>query len=90
MRRFARIVRRDLQLALRHGMDSLMVVAFFVIAVVLFPLGVGPEPNMLARIAAGVVWVAALLSIYWSRLCRNSTKPRDSPRERMRNSRSSA
>jgi heme exporter protein B len=62
MRRFARIVRRDLQLALRHGMDSLMVVAFFVIAVVLFPLGVGPEPNMLARIAAGVVWVAALLA----------------------------
>jgi heme exporter protein B len=43
-------------------MDSLMVVAFFVIAVVLFPLGVGPEPNVLARIAPGVIWVAALLA----------------------------
>ncbi|MFQ5766256.1 MAG: heme exporter protein CcmB, partial [Rhodospirillales bacterium] len=43
-------------------MDSLMVVMFFVIAVVLFPLGVGPEPNILARIAPGVIWVAALLA----------------------------
>lgn len=59
---FAAIVGRDLRLALRQGMDSLMVVMFFVIAVVLFPFGVGPEPNVLARIAAGVIWVAALLA----------------------------
>ncbi len=62
MNRFWSIVRRDLRLALRQGMDSLMAVMFFVIAVVLFPLGVGPEPNILARIAAGVIWVAALLA----------------------------
>ena len=62
MNGFMLIVRRDLHLALRQGMDSLMVVAFFVIAVVLFPLGVGPEPNQLARIAPGVIWVAALLA----------------------------
>jgi heme exporter protein B len=43
-------------------MDSVMVVAFFVIAVILFPFGIGPEPNVLARISAGVVWVAALLA----------------------------
>jgi heme exporter protein B len=60
--RFWIIVRRDLRLALRQGMDSLMAVMFFVIAVVLFPLGVGPESNILARIAAGVIWVAALLA----------------------------
>lgn len=59
---FSTIVGRDLRLALRQGMDSLMVVMFFVIAVVLFPFGVGPEPNVLARIAAGVIWVAALLA----------------------------
>jgi len=59
---FAAIVGRDLRLAMRQGMDSLMVVMFFVIAVVLFPFGVGPEPNVLARIAAGVLWVAALLA----------------------------
>ena len=62
MRRFMMVVRRDLNLALRQGMDSAMVVAFFVIAVVLFPFGVGPEPGTLARIAAGVILVAALLA----------------------------
>ncbi len=59
---FVSVLRRDLRLALRQGTDSLMVVMFFVIAVVLFPLGVGPEPNILARIAPGVIWVAALLA----------------------------
>lgn len=59
---FFALVRRDLNLAFRQGFDSLMVVAFFVIAVVLFPFGVGPEPNTLARIAAGTIWVAALLA----------------------------
>lgn len=62
MSAFFTLVRRDMSLAFRQGLDSLMVVAFFVIAVVLFPFGVGPEPNTLARIAAGTIWVAALLS----------------------------
>ncbi len=56
------ILKRDLHLASRQGMDNMMVVMFFVIAVVLFPFGVGPEPNILARIAAGVIMVAALLA----------------------------
>jgi heme exporter protein B len=43
-------------------MDTLMVVAFFVLAVTLFPFGVGPEPSVLSRIAGGVIWVAALLA----------------------------
>ncbi len=58
----AALILRDLRLALRLGMDSLMAVVFFVLAVVLFPFGVGPDPAMLARIAAGVIWVAALLA----------------------------
>jgi heme exporter protein B len=62
MSAFLTLVRRDLHLAFRQGFDSLMVVAFFVIAVVLFPFGVGPEANILARIAAGTIWVAALLA----------------------------
>ena len=62
MGKFVELVKRDLALAFRQGMDSLMVVAFFVIAVVLFPFGVGPEPNTLAKIAGGTIWVAALLS----------------------------
>jgi len=62
MGNFIELVSRDLSLAFRQGMDSLMVVAFFVIAVVLFPFGVGPEPGTLAKIAGGTIWVAALLS----------------------------
>jgi heme exporter protein B len=56
------VLRRDLRLALRQGADSLMVVAFFVITVALFPFGVGPETAVLERISAGVVWVTALLA----------------------------
>ena len=62
MHGFSGVLRRDLRLALRQGFDSLMVVMFFVIAAVLFPFGVGPEPNILARIGPGVIWVAALLA----------------------------
>jgi heme exporter protein B len=56
------LVGRDVRLAVRQGMDSLMAVVFFVLACVLFPLGVGPEPEMLARIASGIICVAALLA----------------------------
>ncbi len=66
MRIFHHMVMRDLRLALRQGTDVAMVVTFFVITVTLFPLGVGPEPNILARIAAGVVWVTALLAVMLS------------------------
>jgi len=59
---FLALVSRDLRLALRQGSDAALVMAFFVLAVVLFPLGVGPEPQLLARIAAGVIWVTALLA----------------------------
>ncbi|WP_413206573.1 heme exporter protein CcmB [Rhodospirillum sp. A1_3_36] len=59
---FFAILARELRLALRQGTDSLMVVAFFVVTVVLFPFGVGPEAAILERIAAGVLWVTALLA----------------------------
>ncbi len=56
------VVLRDLTLALRRRQDVLTSVLFFVIVVTLFPLGVGPEPEMLQSIAPGVIWVAALLA----------------------------
>ena len=62
MSRFVLVVWRELRLAQRQPGDSAMVLMFFVLATILFPFGIGPEPNMLARIAAGVVWVAALLA----------------------------
>jgi heme exporter protein B len=62
MAAFIAVFRRDLRLALRQGGDTGLVLGFFVLAVVLFPLGVGPEPAILQRVGAGIVWVAALLA----------------------------
>ncbi|MDA0127518.1 heme exporter protein CcmB [Vibrio sp. MarTm2] len=56
------IVRRELLIAFRRQADVLNPLWFFIIVITLFPLSIGPEPNLLARIAAGIVWVAALLS----------------------------
>jgi heme exporter protein B len=58
----AAIVRRDLLLALRRRTDVFTVLLFFVLVASLFPLGVGPEPELLRAIAPGVIWVAALLA----------------------------
>src|SRR5579883_2171665 len=57
---FLGLVRRDLQLALHHSGDTALVLAFFVLTVVLFPFGIGPEPDVLARVAPGILWVALL------------------------------
>jgi len=59
---FFNLVGRDLRLALRGGIGSLVAMVFFVIAATLFPLGVGPESALLERIAPGVLWVCALLA----------------------------
>jgi heme exporter protein B len=59
---FSGLLRRDLRLALRQGGDVGLVLGFFVLTVLLFPFGVGPEPELLARIAGGIVWTAALLA----------------------------
>lgn len=56
------VIRRDLLLAWRRRTDVATVVLFFVIVISLFPLGVGPEPNLLRTIAPGIIWVAALLA----------------------------
>ena len=62
MNGFMIILKRDLYLAMRQGVDNIMVVMFFVLVVIMFPFGVGPELNILARISSGVIWVAALLA----------------------------
>ncbi|MGA8148650.1 MAG: heme exporter protein CcmB [Gallionellaceae bacterium] len=56
------VIRRDLLLAMRRRADVLTTLIFFVMVVSLFPLGVGPELDMLRKMAPGVVWVAALLA----------------------------
>lgn len=56
------VVRRDLVLAMRRRADVLTTLIFFVMVVSLFPLGIGPEMEMLRKMAPGLVWVSALLA----------------------------
>ena len=56
------VARRDLVLAMRRRADVLTTLIFFVMVVSLFPLGVGPETDMLRKMAPGVLWVSALLA----------------------------
>ena len=56
------LLRREILLSWRQGGEIGLALGFFVLAVVLFPLGVGPEAEILSRIGAGVIWVAALLA----------------------------
>lgn len=59
---FYEIIKREVQIAMRKPSEILNPLWFFLIVITLFPLVVGPEPQLLARIAPGIVWVAALLS----------------------------
>ena len=53
---------RDFRLAMRAGGGFGLGLAFFLLVAVLVPLGVGPEAAVLAKIAPGILWVAALLA----------------------------
>lgn len=56
------LFRRDFILAIRQGADAAMVVGFFILSSILFPLGIGAEPDLLKQIAPGVVWACALFA----------------------------
>lgn len=56
------VVSRDLKLAMRRRADIVSVLFFFIIVATLFPLGIGPEPEILRRLAPGVLWIGALLA----------------------------
>jgi heme exporter protein B len=56
------LLTRELRLAIRHPADTLSAVMFFVLVAAMFPFGVGPSPELLARLAPGVLLAAALLA----------------------------
>ena len=58
----AAVLQRDLRLAMRRKSEVLTAVFFFVVVASLFPLAIGPEPDMLRKIAPGILWVGALLA----------------------------
>ena len=59
---FKQSVQRDLLLAARHKTELITALFFFVIVVNLLPLGVGPDPELLRKIAPGILWIGALLA----------------------------
>ena len=61
-RAFAAVLERDLRLAVRRRGELAQPLIFFAAVATLFPLALGPEPALLARIAPGILWVAALLA----------------------------
>ncbi len=77
------VAARDLRLAGRRRIEALLPVVFFLVAASLFPLGVGPEPEVLRHIGGGVVWVCALLSAMLSLNAMYSTDHVDGSLEQM-------
>ncbi|MFP4732063.1 heme exporter protein CcmB [Pasteurella multocida] len=59
---FLAIIKRELQIAMRKQAEILNPLWFFLLVITLFPLVIGPDLKLLARIAPGIAWVAALLS----------------------------
>lgn len=62
MKALMAVMRRDLLMVMRRKSEVLTALFFFVIVSSLFPLGIGPEPALLRKIAPGVLWVGALLA----------------------------
>src|SRR5574343_2055080 len=77
------VVGRDLKLAMRRQADIVSALFFFVIVVSLFPLGIGPEPDLLRKLAPGVLWVAALLATMLSLPRLFADDHRDGTREQL-------
>jgi len=66
VRAFLDLIARDLRLALRQRADAVLTVLFFALTAMLFPFAIGPEANLLQRLAPGIVWVTALLAVLLS------------------------
>jgi heme exporter protein B len=62
VRIFLALVGRDIRLALRQPADAALALLFFLLGAAIFPLGLGPDPALLARIAPGLIWAMALFA----------------------------
>ena len=59
---FKTIFLHELKLYFRHRTDILNAVLFFLLTIILFPIGVGPQPSLLRELGYGVIWVAAIFA----------------------------
>jgi heme exporter protein B len=62
MSAFIALLTRDMRLAIRQGSSVGTALGFYLVAVSIIPLGLGPDLNLLSRIAPGILWIAFLLS----------------------------
>ena len=62
MNPFITLLSRDLKLAARSGGSAALALSFFALVATLMPLGIGADLRLLARVAAGVLWVGAVLA----------------------------
>jgi len=63
---YLQTLKRDLRIAIRNPSSVINPLLFFVISVSLFPLAISPEASTLSQIAAGIIWVASMLSVLLS------------------------
>jgi len=56
------LLRRDLLLLWRLRADAVNPLLFALMVATLFPLALGPEAQMLARVAGGIIWVSVVLA----------------------------
>lgn len=63
MNAFIAILRRDVLLSLRQGGGAGAALAFILSVLVLIPLAVGPDQNLLRKLAPGVMWLSLLLAV---------------------------
>lgn len=63
MSAFRALIGRDLKLAFRVGGEALTLVLFFIMVAVIVPFAIGPDRPQLSRLAPGIVWIAAFLSM---------------------------
>jgi heme exporter protein B len=61
MMNFLRLLRHDLRLQMRHRVEWAALVLFFITVILFLPFALGPEPDLLRRLAPGLIWLAALL-----------------------------
>jgi heme exporter protein B len=61
MNAFLRLLAYDIRLQIRHRVEWASLVLFFTIVILLLPFALGPEPDLLRRLAPGLIWLAAML-----------------------------
>jgi heme exporter protein B len=61
MKNFLTLLAHEIRLQMRHKTEWASLSLFFIIVIILTPFALGPDPDILRRLAPGLIWFAALL-----------------------------